>query len=54
MVDYAMKLSRRMKKSLYLDRLVGNHRLRKFHLDAGFELLGDVLEEDYRINLFRY
>jgi len=54
MVDYAIKLSRGTKKSLYLDCWAGNDKLKKFYLDAGFQLLGDVPEEDYMISVFKY
>lgn len=54
MVNYAMKLSRQMKLSLYLDCWAGNNKLREFYGGSGFEFLGDVQEEDYMISVFKY
>jgi len=54
MVNYAMKLSRQMNKTLYLDCWAGNNKLREFYSGAGFELLGDVPEEDYMVSVFKY
>jgi ribosomal protein S18 acetylase RimI-like enzyme len=52
--DYACRVSRDLKKVLYLDCWAGNANLKNFYSKAGFYFCGDFPEEDYMISVFKY
>lgn len=50
--NYACKFAKNMNKTLYLDCWSGNVKLKDFYTGAGFKLLGDFPEDDYKISIF--
>lgn len=53
-INYAINISSKLEKELYLDCFAGNLKLRNFYAQAGFEYCGDFPEEDYEISVFKY
>lgn len=51
-IQYARK-KLKPNRSLFLDCWAGNHKLRKIYARAGFTHLGDFIEEDYLISIFK-
>ncbi|MBS4537503.1 GNAT family N-acetyltransferase [Clostridium sp. D2Q-11] len=52
-VDYALNYSKNIGKELYLDCWAGNKKLRNFYSSSGFQMIGEVQEEDYFISVFK-
>ena len=53
-INYALEISRNLKRTLYLDCWAGNIKLKNFYSKAGFNYCGDFKEEDYMISVFKY
>ena len=53
-VNYAFKISRNLRKTLYLDCWAGNVKLKNYYSKAGFDYCGDFQEKDYMISVFKY
>lgn len=53
-INFAYGYSRNLKNTLYLDCWAGNKKLRHFYSKAGFDYMGDFLEEDYMVSVFKY
>lgn len=52
--DYAIEISKKLGKNLYLDCWAGNVKLRAFYSKAGLTYCGDFPEEDYEISVYKY
>ena len=53
-MNYAFDHVWEKSKVLYLDCWSGNEKLRVFYSRSGMEYLGDYLEEDYYVSVFKY
>lgn len=53
-INYSCQYVRKLDKTLYLDCWAGNRKLRNFYLNAGFDFIGDFIEKDYMISVFKF
>ncbi|WP_082686941.1 GNAT family N-acetyltransferase [Bacillus sp. FJAT-27445] len=52
-VSFSCSLAETAGKPLYLDYWAGNKKLKNFYTGCGLEYMGDFLEEDYFISVFK-
>lgn len=53
-INFCQTFSKEQHKDMYLDCWAGNSKLIEFYKGCGLDYLGDFLENDYYISIFRF